>query len=106
MAGIATIAASLELCGWSPAADWPLACIYNWRSYALTAPESHESRPWIWKLLACALEACQLGECSVTQRHSHIDIDASKHRPKGAKGSTNMTGLLGASWNIAMVENV
>ena len=50
-------------------------------------------------------EACQPGEWEVRQRHSHIDIDASKHLQQDAKDLTNMTGLLGdlgASWNIAM----
>lgn len=101
LAGIATIAASLELCSWSPSALWPQARFYNLR-YALTALE-FESRPRI-----CAFEACQLGEGRVTQRHSHhIDIDVSKHlQPNGAKGLTNITRMFVASWNIAMVENV
>lgn len=75
MAGIATIAASLELCGWSPSADWPLAWIYNWRSYALTAPESHESRPWIWKLLGHAASQPHRHRCfkTSTQRCQRVN---------------------------------
>ena len=101
---IATIAASLELCSWSPSARWPQARFYNLR-YALTALDSDESGP-LWKLLG-AFEAGQLGEGRVTQRHSHIDIDVSKQlQPNGAKGLTHITRMFVASWNIAMVENV